>query len=64
MKKSNLQKVQITNSDKSVNYYSLDLKLEVNMEDETVWLTQVQMAKLFNSDYKTIRKHIKNALEG
>ncbi len=63
MKKSNLQKVQITNFHKSVNYYSLDLKLEVNMKDETVWLNTEQIAQLFNRDYKTIRKHIKNALE-
>lgn len=35
----------------------------VNMKDKNVWLTQVQMTELFNSDYKTIRKHIKNALE-
>lgn len=26
------------------------VKLEVNMSDETVWLTQKQMAKLFGKD--------------
>ena len=35
-----------------------DVKLEVNMKDETVWLTQAQMAKLFERDIKTISKHI------
>ena len=40
-----------------------DVKLEVNMKDETVWLNTEQIAQLFNRDYKTIRKHIKNALE-
>ena len=35
----------------------------VNMKDETVWLNTEQIARLFNRDYKTIRKHIKNALE-
>ena len=40
-----------------------DVKLEVNMQDETVWLNTEQMAKLFDRDYKTIRKHINNALE-
>lgn len=39
-----------------------NVKLEVNIEDETVWLNTEQMAKLFNRDYKTIRKHINNAL--
>lgn len=39
-----------------------NVKLEVNMQDETVWLNSEQMAKLFDRDYKTIRKHINNAL--
>lgn len=39
-----------------------NVKLEVNMQDETVWLNTEQMAKLFDRDYKTIRKHINNAL--
>ncbi|MBQ9072721.1 MAG: virulence protein RhuM/Fic/DOC family protein [Bacilli bacterium] len=37
-----------------------DLKLNVNLKDETVWLTNNQMAKLFQKDEKTIRKHINN----
>ncbi len=36
------------------------VKLEVNLKDETVWLTQEQMAKLFNKDRKTITRHIQN----
>ena len=40
-----------------------DVKLEVNIKDETVWLNTEQIAQLFNRDYKTIRKHIKNALK-
>lgn len=40
-----------------------EVKLEVNMKDETVWLNTEQMAMLFDRDYKTIRKHINNALE-
>ena len=39
-----------------------EVKLEVNMKDDTVWLNVDQMAKLFDRDSKTIRKHIKNAL--
>ena len=38
------------------------VKLEVNMKDETVWLNAEQISKLFDRDYKTIRKHINNAL--
>ena len=40
-----------------------DVKLEVNMKDETVWLNADQIANLFERDYKTIRKHINNALK-
>ena len=38
------------------------LKLEVRMENETVWLNRQQMAQLFGRDVKTIGKHINNAL--
>lgn len=34
------------------------VKLEVNMKDETVWLTQDQMAKLFGKAKSTINEHI------
>lgn len=40
-----------------------DVKLEVNMKDDTVWLNAEQIAKLFDRDSKTIRKHINNALK-
>ena len=36
------------------------VKLEVNLKDETVWLTQKQMAELFNKDRRTITRHIQN----
>lgn len=38
------------------------VKLDVRLESETVWLTRAQMAVLFERDVKTIGKHIKNAL--
>ena len=40
-----------------------NVKLEVNMKDDTVWLNTGQMAELFGRDTKTIRKHINNALQ-
>ena len=36
------------------------VKLEVNLKDETVWLTQEQMSKLFKKAKSTINEHIKN----
>lgn len=38
------------------------LKLEVRLEDETVWLNRQQISNLFDRDIKTIGKHINNAL--
>ncbi len=35
-------------------------KLEVRLEEETVWLTQKQMALLFDKGVSTINEHIKN----
>ena len=36
------------------------VKLDVNIKDDTVWLTQKQMSELFNIGVKTISKHIIN----
>ena len=38
------------------------LKLDVRLENETVWLNRNQIAILFDRDVKTIGKHINNAL--
>ena len=37
-----------------------NVKLEVNMKDETVWLNQMQMAELFDKDRTVITRHINN----
>ncbi len=39
------------------------VKLEVNMKDETVWLSLEQMAKLFDRDKSVISRHIKNSIK-
>ena len=36
------------------------VRLEVRLEDDTVWLTQAQMAELFNKDQSVIARHIGN----
>jgi len=38
-------------------------KLEVRLIDETVWLSQKQMAELFQKDVSTINEHILNIFE-
>ena len=40
-----------------------NVKLEVNMKDETVWLTQTQMAELFDRNVGVVSRHIKNVFE-
>ena len=36
------------------------ISISVHLEDETVWLTQKQMAELFEKDVRTINEHITN----
>lgn len=36
------------------------IKLSVNVENETVWLTQAQMVELFQRDISVISRHIRN----
>ena len=40
-----------------------EVSLQVQMQDETVWLSRNQMAELFDRDVKTIGKHINNAIK-
>lgn len=40
-----------------------NVRLEVNLKDETVWLNREQLSILFDRDIKTIGKHINNALK-
>ena len=37
--------------------------IDVRLENEMIWLTREQIAVLFDRDYKTISKHINNALK-
>ena len=39
-----------------------NFRLEVRLEEDTVWLNRQQMSLLFDRDVKTIGKHINNAL--
>ena len=39
------------------------VRLEVRLEDDTVWLNRQQLAELFGRDVKTIGKHVNNALK-
>ena len=39
------------------------LRLDVSVENETVWLTQAQMVMLFERDQSVIARHIRNAFK-
>ena len=45
-----------------VIFYQPDntMRLEVRLEDETVWLTQQQMVTLFQSSKANVSEHIRN----
>ena len=61
---SNLSKYQP--SDESIVVYQSNdgvVQLEVQLADETVWLTLDQMAELFQRNKSTISRHIKNIFE-
>ena len=40
-----------------------EVRLEVRLEDETVWLTQAQIVELFQSSKANVSEHIKNIYE-
>ena len=52
----------IENKTELVIYESKDgnIKLDVNLENETVWLSLEQMTRLFGRDKSVISRHIKN----
>ncbi len=35
-------------------------KIEVRLQDETVWLSQAQLSELFDKDKRTVSEHIQN----
>lgn len=61
----NLKELENENNTQLLMYESADgiTKIEVKMQDETVWLSIDQMAELFGRDKSTISRHIKNVFE-
>ena len=52
-----------TNENQIVVYQPNEtVRLDVRLENETVWLNRLQMAQLFGRDVKTIGKHVAHAL--
>ncbi len=53
----------ITVKNEIILFENQNVKLEVNMHDETVWLNREQLAQLFDRDIKIIGKHVNNVLK-
>ena len=45
--------------DNIIVYSNGELELKISVNDETIWLNQKQIAKLFDKDIRTINDHIK-----
>ena len=56
---------EMTQTSKFILYTSPngDVRLDVYLEDETLWLTQKMIAQLFNVEVPAISKHLSNILE-
>jgi hypothetical protein len=37
-----------------------DIRVDVQLEQETVWLTQAQMVELFGRDQSVVSRHLRN----
>ena len=62
----NKKKLQKTASSSEILLYQTEdgrTKLEVRFEGETAWLTQKQLAELFQKDVRTINEHIQNIFD-
>lgn len=49
--------------DEIVLFENQNIKLEVSLKNETVWLTQSQMSQLFKVKQSTIAEHISNIFQ-
>ena len=60
--KSVRENAMATGKDEMILYEASDgaVKLDVRLEGETVWLTQKQMAKLFETERSVVTKHLRN----
>ena len=59
-----MEQADISKQNQIVIYQTEDgqTQIDVRLENDMIWLTREQIAVLFGRDYKTISKHINNAL--
>ena len=56
-------KIKPNGKNEIVLFENQGVQLEVNVKDDTVWLSQDQISRLYGRDRTVILKHIKNALD-
>lgn len=56
-------KIKPNGKNEIVLFENRGVQLEVNVKDDTVWLNQDQISRLYGRDRTVILKHIKNALD-
>ena len=56
-------KIKPNGKNEIVLFENQGVQLEVNVKDDTVWLNQDQISRLYGRDRTVILKHIKNALD-
>lgn len=63
--KRNIVIIEVMKQDQIVIYQTEDgqTQIDVRLENETVWLTQAQMAELFQKDRTVITRHINNVFK-
>lgn len=60
-----LDKVNMIDKSEIIIYQTDDglTKIDVRLDEDTVWLTQAEMAELFQKNVSTISRHIQNVFE-
>jgi hypothetical protein len=63
--KKNIKKSLQTQESNFLLYKTDDgaIKVEVVFHGETIWLTQIKMAELFDVDIRTVSEHLQNVLK-
>jgi hypothetical protein len=57
------KKMDVIQTDSSLLLYQTEdgqTRIEVRLQDETVWLSQAQLSELFDKDRRTIGEHVQN----
>jgi hypothetical protein len=57
---SSIKKMKMTSDILIYQNQEGNIKIDVRLQEETVWLTQAQMGQLFGKDKRTISEHIRN----